>query len=276
MEVGQDTVDIPEMANQTIISRYFLPIIGTMDRLDAMAVFAAIADGGSLSAAGRRLRMPLASVSRKLADLEAALGTRLMTRTTRQLTLTEAGREYLVACRDILERVEEAERTVQQFLRTGLAGRFSWCSIRAEQPAKLGRTDIEVVDDRTGAPGAITHHALLELKVLRSFAHTGLPYPDSNAIDAVSKGVNQAHAYGLTHNTLLRMLCCFDMRTIDVGDSATFAHAMTDATALRVRLRRWYMYRSSALYRDAIANRRAAAANKASAPDASGSSARPS
>lgn len=172
--------------------------------------------------------------------------------------------------------VEEAERTVQQFLRTGLAGRFSWCSIRAEQPAKLGRTDIEVVDDRTGAPGAITHHALLELKVLRSFAHTGLPYPDSNAIDAVSKGVNQAHAYGLTHNTLLRMLCCFDMRTIDVGDSATFAHAMTDATALRVRLRRWYMYRSSALYRDAIANRRAAAANKASAPDASGSSARPS
>lgn len=82
-----------------------------MDRIEAMTVFAAAADEGSLSAAGRRLHMPLASVSRKLADLEALLGTRLMTRTTRQLTLTEAGREYLAACRDILDRVDEAERT---------------------------------------------------------------------------------------------------------------------------------------------------------------------
>jgi len=81
-----------------------------MDRIEAMTVFVAAADEGSLSGAGRRLRMPLASVSRKLADLEARLGTRLMTRTTRQLTLTEAGREYLVACREILDRVDEAER----------------------------------------------------------------------------------------------------------------------------------------------------------------------
>ena len=64
-----------------------------MDRIDAMTVFVAAADEGSLSGAGRRLRMPLASVSRKLADLEARLGTRLMTRTTRQLTLTESGLE---------------------------------------------------------------------------------------------------------------------------------------------------------------------------------------
>jgi DNA-binding transcriptional LysR family regulator len=42
-----------------------------MDRLEAMSVFAAIVDGGSLSAAGRRLSVPLATVSRKLADLEA-------------------------------------------------------------------------------------------------------------------------------------------------------------------------------------------------------------
>lgn len=81
-----------------------------MDRLEAMQVFVAAADEGSLSAAGRRLRMPLASVSRKLAELEALLGTLLMTRTTRQLTLTEAGRDYLAACREILDRVEEAER----------------------------------------------------------------------------------------------------------------------------------------------------------------------
>lgn len=82
-----------------------------MDRIEAMAVFVAAADEGSLSAAGRRLQMPLPSVSRKLADLEAHLGVRLMTRSTRQLTLTDAGRDYLAASREILDRVAEAERT---------------------------------------------------------------------------------------------------------------------------------------------------------------------
>lgn len=81
-----------------------------MDRLEAMSVFAAIVDGGSLSAAGRTLNVPLATVSRKLADLEAHLKTRLLTRSTRKLVLTDAGRDYLAACRQILEQVEEAER----------------------------------------------------------------------------------------------------------------------------------------------------------------------
>ena len=80
-----------------------------MDRLEAMSVFAAIVDGGSLSAAGRRLNVPLATVSRKLADLEAHLKTRLITRSTRKLVLTDAGRDYLDACRQILEQVDEAE-----------------------------------------------------------------------------------------------------------------------------------------------------------------------
>ena len=81
-----------------------------MDRLEAMSVFAAIVDGGSLSEAGRRLNTPLATVSRKLADLEAHLKTRLITRSTRKLVLTDAGRDYLDACRKILEQVDEAER----------------------------------------------------------------------------------------------------------------------------------------------------------------------
>jgi DNA-binding transcriptional LysR family regulator len=81
-----------------------------MDRLEAMSVFAAIVDGGSLSAAGRRLNVPLATVSRKLAELETHLKTRLITRSTRKLVLTDAGRDYLDACRQILEQVDEAER----------------------------------------------------------------------------------------------------------------------------------------------------------------------
>jgi DNA-binding transcriptional LysR family regulator len=82
-----------------------------MDRFDAMAVFAAVVDGGSFSAAARRLGAPLTTVSRKVADLEAHLGTRLLSRSTRRLELTEPGRAYLASARQILELVGEAERS---------------------------------------------------------------------------------------------------------------------------------------------------------------------
>lgn len=82
-----------------------------MDRFDAMTVFVTIAEAGSLSAAARQLDQPLATVSRKLAQLEAQVKARLIARSTRRLELTEAGRDYLEASRQILERVEEAERS---------------------------------------------------------------------------------------------------------------------------------------------------------------------
>lgn len=81
-----------------------------MNRLDAMSIFIAVADAGSLTAAARRLGMPLATVSRKVAELESHLNTRLLHRTTRQLSLTEAGGSYVAACRRILEDIGEAER----------------------------------------------------------------------------------------------------------------------------------------------------------------------
>jgi DNA-binding transcriptional LysR family regulator len=81
-----------------------------MDRLEAMSILLTAVEAGSLSAAGRRLGMPLATVSRKVSDLEAHLRTRLFNRTSRKLTLTDAGRSYVEACRRILEEVTEAER----------------------------------------------------------------------------------------------------------------------------------------------------------------------
>jgi DNA-binding transcriptional LysR family regulator len=80
-----------------------------MDRLAAISVFVAIAEAGSLSAAGRRLGMPLTTVSRHLAALEEQLGVRLVTRTTRHLALTEPGRHYLDSCRSVLAELEAAE-----------------------------------------------------------------------------------------------------------------------------------------------------------------------
>ncbi|WP_395600105.1 LysR family transcriptional regulator [Pseudomonas sp. B19125] len=81
-----------------------------MNRLESMSVFVAVVEAGSLSAAARQLGMPLATVSRKVAELEAHLKSRLLHRTTRQLSLTDVGASYLAACRRILEEIGEAER----------------------------------------------------------------------------------------------------------------------------------------------------------------------
>jgi DNA-binding transcriptional LysR family regulator len=81
-----------------------------MDRLSAIRVFVAIADAGSLSGAGERLGMPLTTVSRHLKALEEALNTRLVTRTTRRLAMTEPGQAYLETCRRVLGDLDMAER----------------------------------------------------------------------------------------------------------------------------------------------------------------------
>ena len=82
-----------------------------MDRLDAMATLLAVVDTGSFSAASRKLRVPVTTVSRRVADLESHLRTKLLQRTTRKVTLTDAGAPYVAVCRRLIEQLEEAERT---------------------------------------------------------------------------------------------------------------------------------------------------------------------
>lgn len=65
---------------------------------------------GSLSAAARKLRIPVATLTRHVNDLEAMVGTKLLVRTTRKLSLTDAGADYVAAARQILEQVDEQER----------------------------------------------------------------------------------------------------------------------------------------------------------------------
>lgn len=81
-----------------------------MDRFEAMSVLLAVVEAGSLSAGARRLDAPLATVSRKVGELEKHLGVRLMLRTRRGLALTEEGRAFVAASRRILEELEAAER----------------------------------------------------------------------------------------------------------------------------------------------------------------------
>ena len=76
---------------------------------DALLLFAAVAERGGISAAARALGRPKSSVSRELAQLEAAAGARLVQRTSRALSLTEAGRLLLGHSRRVVEEVEAAE-----------------------------------------------------------------------------------------------------------------------------------------------------------------------
>jgi DNA-binding transcriptional LysR family regulator len=81
-----------------------------MDRLEAMSIALAVAEAGSLTAAARREKTPLATVSRKVSELEAHLQTKLFNRTNRALVLTDAGRSFVAAAKRILSDVAEAER----------------------------------------------------------------------------------------------------------------------------------------------------------------------
>ncbi|MGU7780067.1 LysR family transcriptional regulator [Burkholderia sp. PU8-34] len=83
-----------------------------MDRIDAMKVFVATLDEGSLAGAGRRLGRSPAAVSRAIAFLEEHTGTALLYRTTRTIRLSEAGERYAAACRRILADLEEADMLV--------------------------------------------------------------------------------------------------------------------------------------------------------------------
>jgi len=82
------------------------------DRLTGLEVFAKVATAGSLSAAGRAMGLSQTMVTKHLAALEARLGAKLFHRTTRRLSLTDAGRSYLDSCERILAEIEAAEAAV--------------------------------------------------------------------------------------------------------------------------------------------------------------------
>jgi DNA-binding transcriptional LysR family regulator len=80
-----------------------------MDRLQSMSAFVAVARARGFSAAAREAGIPLATINRRVVDLERALGVRLLNRSTRQVTLTEAGTAFFASCERILDELREAE-----------------------------------------------------------------------------------------------------------------------------------------------------------------------
>jgi DNA-binding transcriptional LysR family regulator len=107
-----------------------------MDRLDAMTILLAAVDTGSLSAASRHLRIPLATVSRRVADLEEHLNVRLLHRGNRKVVLTDAGQSYVASCRRIIEEIAEVERTASGEYRAPQG------ELTISLPAVMGRTHV--------------------------------------------------------------------------------------------------------------------------------------
>jgi DNA-binding transcriptional LysR family regulator len=81
-----------------------------MDRLESMSVLLAVVEAGGISAASRKLKVPLATISRKVSELEAHLKVRLLMRSNRTISLTEAGEAFVAASRRILQELADAER----------------------------------------------------------------------------------------------------------------------------------------------------------------------
>ncbi len=101
------------------------------DRLFALRLFARVARKGSFSAAGRELNIPQSTASRTIATLEREIGVALFVRTTRAVTLTDAGLDFLARIESVLAELDEAEHASRRtgelrgILRIGLATTFA-------------------------------------------------------------------------------------------------------------------------------------------------------
>jgi DNA-binding transcriptional LysR family regulator len=140
-----------------------------MDRLEAMSVIVAVTETGSFSAASRRLGMPVATVSRRVAELEGSLRAELFQRSSRRMTLTEAGRDYVEACKRIIEQINDAE-----------------CQVAGEYRSPKGKLTVTT-------PWGLGHTHLLPLAVefLKAFPDIDLRLLLTDRIvDTVEEGID--------------------------------------------------------------------------------------
>jgi DNA-binding transcriptional LysR family regulator len=126
------------------------------DKLLALRLFVRVARTGSFSAAARELDLSQPSVSRIIAALEEDVGGALVTRTTRAVTLTDVGNDYLASVEAILASLEEADHAAR-------GSRELRGSLRVAMPASFGVREIIPV-----LPGFLSRHPLLNVSLLMS------------------------------------------------------------------------------------------------------------
>ena len=153
-----------------------------MDRLAAMEAFVVVVDTGSFSAAARRLNVGQPAVSKMVAQLEDRLGVKLLLRTTRGLTATEAGLNYYERARRSIEAADEAELSART-AGSGLTGRLRIC-------AAVTFARIHLIPR---LPEFLARHPELEMDVVL----------DDRNIDLIQEGIDVALRMGrLVDSTL--------------------------------------------------------------------------
>ena len=124
-----------------------------MDRLQALTSFAKVVELGSFARAAERLGVSTSAVSRQVADLEAHLDARLLNRTTRRLSLTEAGQSYYERCVQVLADLDEAarKRTAAEVAHHIKSLIGVTCKVVAKLPGEVPRSQgkaVRVKDER--------------------------------------------------------------------------------------------------------------------------------
>lgn len=140
-----------------------------------------------------------------------------------------------------------AEAVVEIYLRPGLKSGLDAYEVRSQKSMVEGRLDIAIELRDPQDPSNVVHCAILELKVLRSFTHSGNAINDADTLQRLQDGVDQAAAYRASQGSRLAALCCFDMRREDTAESC-FDAVRAAAATLDVALRRWFIYSSARSY----------------------------
>jgi hypothetical protein len=144
--------------------------------------------------------------------------------------------------------VKDVEARIQEILRIALTAALPpTMVVRDEQHQTTGRIDLEI-EESNAMPGHFVRHALLELKVLRSYGSTGRTVSVANVTNAIKEGVSQAKSYRDERETQSAALCCFDMRK-EPGGTDCFDPVKQQARRNKVELRVWPVYASAKQYR---------------------------
>jgi DNA-binding transcriptional LysR family regulator len=175
-----------------------------MDRMMAMETFVTVVDAGSFSAAARRLKLGQPAVSKSIAQLEERLGARLLLRSTRGLTPTDAGQRFYEHARRAIDEADQAEQAVRESS-AGLTGRL-----------------------RIGA--AVTFARLHVLPALKTFLdqHPKLSIDiilDDRSIDLLEQGVDVALRMGALDDSTMTAKRILRGRRLIVGTPCYFAQA---------------------------------------------------
>lgn len=153
-----------------------------MDDINAFLVFARVVEEGSFTAAAERLGESKSAVSKQIGRLEDSLGTRLLNRTTRRMSLTEAGAIFYDRVRRVVEEVEEARVAVSQLQATPRG------TLRVSAPVSFGISHIAPV-----LPGFMTRYPDL---------HVDMALTD-HQVDLVEEGIDVAVRIGALTDTSL-------------------------------------------------------------------------